>query len=253
MIIYKATNLINGKIYIGQTTVGLKKRKLRHLEENKRDKGIFKKALKKYGDDNFKWEIIDKANNIEELNEKEIFWIKHHKSMYNEYGYNLRIGGSRGTFNEATRKKMSEIGKQRAKEPNERKRLQEMRKLSNGFKGWRHLAEAKQKMSEKKKNIPSWNKDLKLSEEHKNNLSKSHIGKSSWNKGIPCRYETKKKLTLNSPHRKISQSIAYRLKFINKNMEVPLGYWKQVANSLNVSQQNICGIIKNRNWKYLEV
>ena len=55
-IIYKATNLINKKVYIGQTVKTLKERIYKHLCEGKCPH--FYRALKKYGKDNFEWEII---------------------------------------------------------------------------------------------------------------------------------------------------------------------------------------------------
>ena len=71
MIIYKITNKINSKVYIGQTIHTLNYRKNQHLKcarnyiDNCR---LLNKALRKYGFDNFKWEIIDETSNQEELN-----------------------------------------------------------------------------------------------------------------------------------------------------------------------------------------
>ena len=89
MIIYKATNLINGKIYIGQTVRPLQERIGEH---SRKEITVFSKAVKKYGKDNFKFEVIDTAETIEELNEKEKRWI----SFYNcivPNGYNQCDGG----------------------------------------------------------------------------------------------------------------------------------------------------------------
>jgi group I intron endonuclease len=76
-IIYCATNSINNKKYIGQTVNTLKQRKREHLSSAKRgDRFSFQKAINKYGKDNFTWEIIDYADNQEELDKKEIYWIE---------------------------------------------------------------------------------------------------------------------------------------------------------------------------------
>jgi group I intron endonuclease len=86
MIIYKTTNLINGKIYVGQ--------------DSKNDKNylgsgvILKKAIKKYGLESFKKEVIDIANTKEELDLKEIFWINKLNSTDKFIGYNLSNGGN---------------------------------------------------------------------------------------------------------------------------------------------------------------
>ena len=94
MIIYIATNKINGKSYIGQTINSLKQRKKRHLWDasNKRTIIYFHKALRKYGFNNFNWKIICKCNDIKSLNKLEAYYIKLYNTFKN--GYNLTIGGT---------------------------------------------------------------------------------------------------------------------------------------------------------------
>jgi group I intron endonuclease len=92
MIIYKVTNLINNKIYIGMTTYNLNVRKSAHYTCLKNNKsGKFQKALLKYPKENFIWEQIDTANTIEELKQKEIYWIEQYDSY--KHGYNSTLGG----------------------------------------------------------------------------------------------------------------------------------------------------------------
>ena len=96
-IIYKATNIENNKVYIGQTIETLEIRKNKHFYKAKKfkEKNIttnhFFNAINEYGKDAFKWEIIDVANNQKELNEKEQFWIKEYDAINS--GYNIREGG----------------------------------------------------------------------------------------------------------------------------------------------------------------
>ena len=90
-IIYKAINIIDDKIYIGQTTQFLYKRKQQHLKG--KDKGRFKNAINKYGEHFFEWEIIDYAKTPEKLDEKEKYWVKFYKSNDKAKGYNLTDGG----------------------------------------------------------------------------------------------------------------------------------------------------------------
>jgi group I intron endonuclease len=111
MLIYKATNKINGMSYIGQTTKTLDDRKRQHIIDAlaKRDRYYFHSALRKYGQENFDWDIIDECDNIDELNRLEIFYIGHYKTYFE--GYNLTMGGegmSGYKFSEETRQKMSE-------------------------------------------------------------------------------------------------------------------------------------------------
>jgi len=109
MIVYKTTNLINGKIYIGQTTI---------KNDNYIGSGtVMKEAIKKYGKKIFKKEIIEVCDSIEQLNSREEYWI----SFYNSFvpnGYNLREGGNYSHHSEATKLKISKskIGKKLTKE-----------------------------------------------------------------------------------------------------------------------------------------
>ncbi|MGR9544820.1 GIY-YIG nuclease family protein [Priestia megaterium] len=103
-IIYKATRKTNGRIYIGQTITPLRERIRGHLQERK-NRTYFGLALKKYGVDEFDWEIIDFVSLEDKgteqkyensLNEKEIKWIKHYNTFVgwkNSNGYNLTTGG----------------------------------------------------------------------------------------------------------------------------------------------------------------
>jgi len=91
MIIYKVINRINGKCYIGQTIQILEERKNQHLHNY--IKTYFHNALKKYGEDNFDWEIIEKCDSKNELDEMEFHYIKQYNSHIFEGGYNLTWGG----------------------------------------------------------------------------------------------------------------------------------------------------------------
>lgn len=95
MVIYKVTNLINNKVYIGLTTKSFKIRKTRHLYDARLHKynSIFHAAIRKYGEENFQWEIIRTAQNKEELKQMEKEEIANHKSNNPEFGYNMTIGG----------------------------------------------------------------------------------------------------------------------------------------------------------------
>lgn len=94
MYIYKITNKVNGKIYIGQTTQSTKpkRRWLSHLSNARRGvKSPLYNAMRKYGQENFEHEIIDGANSDTELNYKEIHYI-HKYNCISPNGYNLKLG-----------------------------------------------------------------------------------------------------------------------------------------------------------------
>ena len=91
--IYKYQNLINNKIYIGQAMdIAQRRREHRHDASNPhRDNCIFHKAIRKYGEDNFSFEIIEECSKGE-LNEKEQYQIKYYNSEIPS-GYNMTSGG----------------------------------------------------------------------------------------------------------------------------------------------------------------
>ena len=94
-IIYKCTNLINNKVYVGQTINGLDRRRKAHICLSKSGRGTyFHHALAKYGCENFRWEIIDSASSLESLNFKEKYYIITNRCL--KQGYNICEGGSNG-------------------------------------------------------------------------------------------------------------------------------------------------------------
>ncbi len=87
--IYKFTNLINSKVYVGLTN-NVKVRLASH--GSKRSNSYISKALRKYGIDNFKFEILETVGTLEEANIREMYFISKFGSYGN--GYNLTRGGS---------------------------------------------------------------------------------------------------------------------------------------------------------------
>lgn len=88
MEIYKITNLINKKIYIGKDTTS---------DPNYFGSGLLiNRAFKKYGKKNFIKEIIDTTDDYDELSKKEIYWISQYNSTDREIGYNISPGGDGG-------------------------------------------------------------------------------------------------------------------------------------------------------------
>ena len=115
MIIYKATNIQNGKVYIGQTTNTLEYRKSQHFRESKsehRKNTYFHNAISKYGEESFVFEEIDSAESIEELNIKEEKWIRFYRSTEKRNGYNLDSGGKNCKKSQSTKDKISACKKE---------------------------------------------------------------------------------------------------------------------------------------------
>lgn len=87
--IYKIENLINHKVYIGQS-IDIEKRWEEHKFYRKKENTVLQKAFCKYGISNFDFSIIEECQK-EELNDKEKYWIKYYNSYEN--GYNMTYGG----------------------------------------------------------------------------------------------------------------------------------------------------------------
>lgn len=90
--IYKITNKINNKLYIGKTIQTVGRRFTEHKRDSKTKNTYLYYAMRKYGIDNFYIETIEEVPN-QELNNREKYWISFYKSNYSENGYNLTAGG----------------------------------------------------------------------------------------------------------------------------------------------------------------
>ena len=158
MIIYKTTNLVNGKIYIGQDS----KNNHNYLGSGK----LLKLAIEKYGEKNFKKEILEQCETIKELDEREKYWIGEFNSTDKKIGYNLTNGGQTGWMtgmkhSEETKKNYSLnrkgllIGERNGmhgkkhSDTSKQKMGREQFGDKNGMYGKHHTEETKNKMSEK--------------------------------------------------------------------------------------------------------
>jgi group I intron endonuclease len=121
-IIYKATNKINGKEYIGQSKVNdLRYRIKTHKWRSKEIINThFYNSIKKHGWDNFEWEVIEKVSN-EELSNKEKFYIDKFDTFNN--GMNMTIGGKVNIITNEIRKKLTNAQINRFKNKEERKKI----------------------------------------------------------------------------------------------------------------------------------
>lgn len=97
MEIYKITNLINGKIYVGMTKQNKLVRFEQHIKKSNNQKLNYPilNAIRKYGKENFKVETICECENFHTLIKKEIFWINKLNSLVPN-GYNIAKGGNGG-------------------------------------------------------------------------------------------------------------------------------------------------------------
>lgn len=92
--IYIIRNTVNDKVYVGQTHVSIRLRFQNHLSAARHGKDyVIGKAIRKYGEDKFYVELLEECL-IEELNEREQYWISFFKATDNRFGYNMSIGGN---------------------------------------------------------------------------------------------------------------------------------------------------------------
>ena len=106
-VIYKHTNQVNNKCYIGMTRQNPPKKRWKNGTTYKSN-NHFTNAINFYGWDNFSHEILFEKLTKEEAEQKEIEMIAYYKSNQSEFGYNVANGGNcKGTVSEETKKKLS--------------------------------------------------------------------------------------------------------------------------------------------------
>jgi group I intron endonuclease len=96
MLVYRAHNKKNGKVYIGLTTQSLGVRKASHLRSAKSGSvAYFHKAIRKHGEDSFEWSVVGEVESLEDLYDLE----KQTISSYNpSQTYNISLGGEHSAY-----------------------------------------------------------------------------------------------------------------------------------------------------------
>lgn len=112
MFVYKITNIKNNKVYIGQSIRPIEERWKRHKNDalNNILDTHFARAIRYYGPDNFKLELLDTATSQQELTAKEHYWIAWYNSIengYNETNAEYKCGGN--TYRNKTDEEMKII------------------------------------------------------------------------------------------------------------------------------------------------
>lgn len=103
-VVYKITNILNGKVYVGITS-RIKRRVYEHnlyASSNHPLTSYIHTAIRHHGPQNFSFEVIDWAETDADLNNKEIYYITKFCAANDAGGYNLTLGGERGIPNDIT-------------------------------------------------------------------------------------------------------------------------------------------------------
>ena len=167
--IYKITNTVNGKSYIGQTIHDAEKTRIRpHFAGYGSE--LVKRAIEKYGKDAFTYEILHDSIIPEFLNDLEKEEIEKYNTLA-PHGYNLGTGGSNGSPSEETRRKISKYQKGRKKSEEHR------HNISNALKGKKKSPEHIRKMAESNRGRLAPNKGKKHSAETRRKISEAMTGK----------------------------------------------------------------------------
>jgi group I intron endonuclease len=109
-LVYKIVNLINNKVYVGQTTRSLERRWYDHSNRKSKSCPALKAAIEKYGKQNFTIEVLEVCESLDKLNEQECFWILKLNTL-SPNGYNLMTGGKNQKASEEKKKKQSDAYK----------------------------------------------------------------------------------------------------------------------------------------------
>lgn len=255
MVIYQTTNVINNKIYIGQD---------KNNNQNYLGSGnLIKKVIKKYGKENFIKEILCTCSTIDELNDKEKYYINKYQSTNKDIGYNIAVGGTDGVMlnrkhSEETKQKMrnSSLGKKKSEmhckniglskkgriiSEEERKRRSDFSPLK-GVKKTPLSDDIKKKISESKKG-------KKVSKNTKEKMRISHLGnknpfygKKHSEEFMMTKRKRIKQLTINNDFIKEWESIS------------------EASKKLNIYSGNICKVLKGQYkttggyiFKYIEI
>jgi group I intron endonuclease len=165
--LYRITNTVNGKIYIGQT-INPGSRWYSHKKEANREnpRMVIARAIKKYGSSGFLFELIACCHNQGDANETEAKLVRQYDSQNSEKGYNIAPGGMNAPKSEEWKRKVSEklMGHKVSRETRD--------KVSKGNTG-------KKRSDEFKKNVGNFWRGRERSEEHRQNLSESLKGNTN--------------------------------------------------------------------------
>ena len=158
-LIYKATNTVNGKMYVGKTVKSLARRKTEHqwYANTRNGRGSFASAIRKYGNESFRWEVIEDGIDSSLLNEKESYHISLNSSNVYGVGYNQTSGGDGAPYGDLN--------------PSKRQDVKDKLRVANT--GYKHTKESLIVMSEKSREYYKNG----MPESQRKKISESQIGR----------------------------------------------------------------------------
>lgn len=139
--VYRLTNTVNNKIYVGATTDGAGVRFNQHIRKaNAGSDYPFHQAIREFGDKSFRLDILEMCSSFEEMNEREAYWIATLRSTNSEIGYNKKVGGGIHLHDDVSKRKIGNV--HRGKTSEQRKPVLQYDKDGNFIKEYVSLTEA---------------------------------------------------------------------------------------------------------------
>ena len=236
----------NNKVYIGITQQIPEKRWKKGLGYDSHQK-IMKRAIKKYGWENIKHEILFTNLSKQEACDKEIELIAFYDSTNKEKGYNVSEGGEgtigvKPTEESKQKNRIAHLGKKAS--------LETRKKISESNKGKHNI----KRTEEQKKKISEATKKAMQNPEVRKRLSETHSGKNHRNYGKHLSDETKKKISKATigKHKKGKKVMCIETNIIYDNISI--AHEKTKTNAYGIGQ--VC--LKKRksaggmHWKYVD-
>lgn len=176
MLVYRCTNLVSGKVYVGKTSATLHRRWREHQSAAKQGSPyLFHRAIRKYGAEAFQVEVLAAADTQEALDVLEAHFISELGSQA-PGGYNLRAGGEGGPHSQKTRELLRLQALGRRLSPEHREAIgRGVTGPRNGFYGRTHTEATKQVLREK---CGVAHVGVPLAAEHRAKISAALTGKS---------------------------------------------------------------------------
>jgi group I intron endonuclease len=236
--IYLITNTSNGKKYVGQTVQSGRRRFLSHKRSAFKYQSSLPihRAIRKYGIDNFRYEVLEECNSMDDLNSAESRWILE-LDTFGPNGYNCTTGGEGFIVSDETRQKIS-LARAGIKLSEDHCKAMSvaMTGESNPFYGKTHSEETIAQIKETLKgqmdgeNNPFYGK--RHSEESLKKMSESHIGKQVGEK---------------HPRSKLTEKDVLEIRAAAQN-----GIGRRVlAEKYGVGKTAIDKIVKRDTWKHI--
>jgi group I intron endonuclease len=172
--LYKITNLINNKVYVGWTSRDPFQRYKEHQCTRKpkhQDRSIISYAIEKYGKDNFTFEIIYQSQDYEHSREIETYFIAEHNSTVDNHGYNIDLGGT------GHKRSKSTIEKHRKQIKGRKQTEEHKKKKADAISGEKNGMYRRGDLMAGEKNPMYGNK---LSEEHLTKIRKTKEKTGAW-------------------------------------------------------------------------